>query len=320
VPISVMEPNYLNKVVLTSAPKNCSNTDIIKAVERALDKLNFDFSEKIENVVIKPNLCYYWDYSTGETTDPRVVSAVIDYVRKSLGEDVKIVIAEADASAMKTNYSFKVLGYEKLAAEKNVGLMNLSYGEIMEKKVKVKDVELTLPINKVLLDADLIINMPKIKTHNIVGITCALKNMFGAIAKPRKYAYHNMLSQVIVGANKIVRSDIIVVDGIIVRGSSPKKLGIVLAGNNPLTTDFIAAEIMGFNPKKVEYLDIAEKEGIGSAESIELVEDCADFEQVKKVFPSHNYFLHKFLWKLQLKMLNAYATVVGDVIPPVLKQ
>jgi uncharacterized protein (DUF362 family) len=110
------------------------------------------------------------------------------------------------------------------------------------------------------------------------------------------------------------------VDGIIVRGSSPKKLGIVLAGNNPLTTDFIAAEIMGFNPKKVEYLDIAEKEGIGSAESIELVEDCADFEQVKKVFPSHNYFLHKFLWKLQLKMLNAYATVVGDVIPPVLKQ
>lgn len=308
------------KVVLTSTQKNCSNTDVSKAVERAIDLLNFHFSDKIENVVVKPNLCYYWDYSTGETTDPRVVSAVIDYVRKRLGKDVKIFIAEADASAMKTKYSFKVLGYEKLAIEKNVELVNLSLGDITEEKVKVKNVELMLPINRMLLEADLIINVPKLKTQKVVGITCALKNMFGAIAKPRKFVYHNMLSQVIVGVNKIVRSDIIVVDGIIARGSAPKRLGVLLAGNNPLTTDFIAAEIMGFNPKKIQYLDVAEKEGIGSADNIHLVEDNANFGQVKRDFPSYNYFLHKVLWKLQLKMVNTYAAVVGDVIPPILKQ
>lgn len=308
------------KVVLTSTQKNCSNTDVSKAVERAIDLLNFDFNDKIENVVVKPNLCYYWDYSTGETTDPRVVSAVIDYVRKRLGKDVSIAIAEADASAMKTKYSFKLLGYEKLAIEKNVELVNLSNGDIHKEKVKVENVELILPINRTLLEADLIINVPKLKTQNVVGITCALKNMFGAIAKPRKYAYHCMLSQVIVGVNKIVRSDIIVVDGIIARGSSPKKLGVLLAGNNPLATDFIAAEIMGFDPKRIQYLNIAKKEGIGNADNIDLVEDNTYLREVKKDFPSYNYFLHKVLWNLQLKMLKTYATIVGDVIPPVLEQ
>lgn len=308
------------KVVLTSTRKNCSNTDISKAVERAVDMLNFDFNSKIENVVIKPNLSYYWDYSTGETTDPRVVGAVIDYVRKRLGKDVKIAIAEADASAMRTKYAFKVLGYEKLAAEKNVKLTNLSEGDICEHKVKVKDVEFTLPINRMLLEANLIINMPKLKTHNVVGFTCALKNMFGAIAKPRKYVYHDKLSQVIVGVNKIVRSDIIVVDGIIARGSSPKKLGVLLCGTNPLATDFIAAEIVGFNPKKIRYLNIAEKEGIGSTDDIQLVEDNVNLRQIRREFPSYNHFLHKFLLNLQLKLLNIYAKVVGDVIPPVLTQ
>jgi uncharacterized protein (DUF362 family) len=308
------------KVVLTSTRKNCSNLDINKAVERAIDLLNFDFNNEIKNVVIKPNLCYYWDYSTGETTDPRIVSGVIDYVRKRLGNDLKIVIAEADASAMRTKYAFKILGYEKLAADKNVELANLSDGDIREQKIKVKDAEITLPINKILLEADLIINVPKLKTHNVVGLTCALKNMFGAIAKPRKYVYHNMLSEVIVGANKIVRSDIVLVDGIIVRGSSPKKLGVLLCGNNPLATDFVAAEIMGFNPKKIKYLRIAEREGIGSTNNIQLIEDNVSLRPVKEEYPSYNYFLHKFSWKLQLKMLNMYAKVIGDIIPPILME
>jgi uncharacterized protein (DUF362 family) len=309
----------MSKVVLTSTQKNCSNSDVNRAVERAIDLLNFDFNNKIKNVVIKPNLCYYWDYSTGETTDPRIVSAVISYIRKRLGKAVKIVIAEADASAMRTKYAFKILGYEKLAADKNVELANLSDGDVREQKVKVKDVEITLPINKILLEADLIINVPKLKTHNVVGFTCALKNMFGAIAKPRKYVYHNMLSEVIVGVNKIVRSDITFVDGIIVRGSSPKKLGVLLCGNNPLATDFIAAEMMGFNPKKIKYLRIAEREGIGSTNT-QLIEDNVSLRQVKKEYPSYNHLLHKFSWKLQLKMLNMYAKVIGDVIPPILME
>jgi uncharacterized protein (DUF362 family) len=270
-------------------------------------------------LVIKPNLCYYWNYSTGETTDPRVVSAVIDYVRCKLGKDVSISVVEADASAMKTRYSFRVLGYDKLCQAKNVKLENLSEGNIADVKVTVREKEIVLPINEILLKADLIINVPKLKTHNFVGATCALKNMFGAISKPRKYTYHNMISDVIVGVNKIVKSHITVVDGLIVRGSHPKKLGVILAGDDPLATDFIAAEIMGFNPKKLAYLNLAMKEQIGQIKNIGLVEKDVKLAEIKKNFPGYNHLIHRISWNLQLKLLRSYAAVVGDVLPPILE-
>lgn len=308
------------KVVLTSLKtKNFSDNDIDNAVERAIDGLDFNFTGRIQNLVIKPNLCYYWNYSTGETTDPRVVSAVIDYVRRKVGKDVSISIVEADASAMKTRYSFRVLGYDKLCQAKNVKLENLSEGNIADVKVTVREKEIVLPINEILLKADLIINVPKLKTHNFVGATCALKNMFGAISKPRKYTYHNMISDVIVGVNKIVKSHITVVDGLIVRGSHPKKLGVILAGDDPLATDFIAAEIMGFNPKKLAYLNLAMKEQIGQIKNIGLVEKDVKLAEIKKNFPGYNHLIHRISWNLQLKLLRSYAAVVGDVLPPILE-
>jgi uncharacterized protein (DUF362 family) len=308
------------KVVLTSLKtKNFSDNDIDNAVERAIDGLDFNFTGRIQNLVIKPNLCYYWNYSTGETTDPRVVSAVIDYVRCKVGKGVSISVVEADASAMKTRYSFRVLGYDKLCQAKNVKLENLSEGNIADVKVTVREKEIVLPINEILLKADLIINVPKLKTHNFVGATCALKNMFGAISKPRKYTYHNMISDVIVGVNKIVKSHITVVDGLIVRGSHPKKLGVILAGDDPLATDFIAAEIMGFNPKKLAYLNLAMKEQIGQIKNIGLVEEDVKLAEIKKNFPGYNHLIHRISWNLQLKLLRSYAAVVGDVLPPILE-
>lgn len=309
------------RVVLTSVGvKDFSDEDMGNAISRAIDQLGFNFSGNIQNVVIKPNLCYYWDSSTGETTDPRVVSAVIDYVRMKVGKSVNISIAEADASAMKTKYAFKVLQYDKLSQTKNVNLVNLSEGNITDTKVKVLEKEFALPINNLFSQADLVINVPKLKTHNLMGVTCALKNMFGAISKPRKYSYHSILPYAIVGANKLVRSHIVVVDGVVSYGAYPKKLGVVIAGDNPLATDFIAAEIMGFNPRRIQYLKMAEREQIGQTRNIWLVENEIKLAEIKKSFPSYNHFIHSLSWGLQLRMLRLYAAIVGDVIPPVLEK
>ncbi|HML02453.1 MAG TPA: DUF362 domain-containing protein [Candidatus Bathyarchaeia archaeon] len=309
------------KVVLTSLKaNNFSDAEIDATVANAIDKLGFSFKSKTQSVVLKPNLCYYWNYSTGETTDPRIVSSIIDYVRHRLGNDVAISVAEADASAMKTKYSFKVLGYDKLCQAKNVELKNLSEGNIVNVKINVDGREIALPINEVLLKADLIINIPKLKTHNFVGATCALKNMFGAISKPRKYSYHEIISQIIVAINKQVKSHVTVVDGLIVHGSHPKKLGVILAGDDPLATDFVAAKIMGFNPRRIPYLNLAAKEQIGQVKNIELIEDNVKLKEIKKNFPSYNHFLHTVSWNMQLKMLRAYAKVAGDVLPSFLEK
>jgi uncharacterized protein (DUF362 family) len=311
----------MSKVVLASTQtNNPSQTEIDETVKRTLDLLSLDFIAKTEKVIIKPNLCYYWDASTGETTDPRVVSAVIDYVRGKLGEDVSVSIAEADASAMKTKYCFKALGYDKLSQSKKVDLINLSDGNIIEKKVTVKNEEITLPINDVLLQADLIINVPKLKTHTVAGVTCCMKNVFGAISKPRKFSYHNILSSVIVGVNKMVKSNVCLVDGIIARGSCPRKLGVFVAGGNPLTVDSIAAKAMGFNPRRVEHLNLAEKEKIGSLDDVQLIEDNVKLVDIKRKFPRYNFAMQSFLWKTQIKLLRTYARISGDIVPPVLDE
>lgn len=304
------------RVILTQS-KECvfDETEIFNTVKRALDKLDFGFSDRIKTVVIKPNMCYYWNASTGETTDPRVVSAVIDYVRLKLGKAVDITVAEADASAMKTNFAFRVLGYDTLCQAKNVKLRNLSEGTVIERIVKVRGKEFSLPVNEILLNSDLVISIPKLKTHNFVGSTCALKNMFGAISKPRKFVYHKRIADVITGINKIVKSNIVVVDGVIARGTCTKNMGVIIAGDDALATDFVATRIMGFNPYRIPYLKLAAKEHVGQMKNIELIEDVK-LGKLKKDFPGYNLFLHNLSWSMQLKLLRSYVRVVGDVLPP----
>jgi uncharacterized protein (DUF362 family) len=307
------------KVVLTSASKNFTDNDIRGAVTRSFDLLGYNYPKKIDTVIIKPNLCYYWDYSTGETTHPKIISAIIDYLRARFGGDISIFVAEADATAMKTRYCFKILGYESLSQAKNVDLINLSEGEIVEKQTSIKNNMITLPVNKMLLESDLVINVPKLRTHNLVGLTCSLKNMFGAISKPRKFSYHKNLDDTIVGINKLVESDICIVDGLIARGKYPKKMGLILAGDDALATDFVVAKILGFNPRSIGHLKLAEKENVGNVNNTELIEDKTSLKEAKRLFPGSSFLLHRLLWGLQLKLLDVYFKLSGDVSPPFLK-
>ena len=56
------------------------NYNLKDSILHSFKLINYDFPEKINRVLIKPNMCYYWKASTGYTTDPRVVGAVIDIV------------------------------------------------------------------------------------------------------------------------------------------------------------------------------------------------------------------------------------------------
>jgi uncharacterized protein (DUF362 family) len=142
--------------------------------------------------------------------------------------------------------------------------------------------------------------------------------MFGAISKPRKYVYHEKLAKVIVGINKIVKTDLVLVDGVIACEKVPKKVGVVIAGDDPVATDITAAKAMNFNPYKIGYLKLAIKEKIGNISDLNVIENPVNLEHVRKKFPRYNYFLQKIWWKLQLGMLKSYARIIGDVIPPIL--
>lgn len=284
------------------------------SILEALNLINFKAPNSIKSVVIKPNLCYYWDAATGQTTDPKVVAGIIDFVREKCGEAVDIKVAEADASAMRTKYAFTALGYDKLSKEKNVELFNLSSDTLIEKTVTVGKHKMSFQVPQLLQSCDFFINVPKLKTMRLTHITCALKNIFGCIAYPRKVTYHPLLEEAIVGINKVLKPHLNVVDGLVALGRFPVRLNLLMAGEHPFSVDWVAAKVMGYNPSRIKFLNLAIKERIGDPKDITLLGE--KIETFRKDFPAENNFVARTKMSLQFSLIRTYSRIVGDIIPP----
>lgn len=305
--------NVVSLVRANGSPRNIKDS-----IESAVDLIKFKPIGPTHSVVIKPNLCYYWDSSTGCTTDPRVVSEIIDFVRERFGEDVDIKVAEADASAMRTKHAFPVLGYDRVAKEKNVELFNLSSDVLADETVRVNGREISFKVPELLRECDLFINVPKLKIMRATKITCAMKNVFGCIGFPKKLVYHKILDEAIVGINKILRPHLTIVDGLVGLGRIPAKLDLIMASVDVFSVDWVASKIMGYRPSSVRFLKIAMKEKLGDPSGVvTLGENISEFE---RIFPKEGFVPLKYLWAAQFSLLKVYRKLSGDIIPPVLEE
>jgi len=251
-----------------------------KAIEKSLNHLEFSFNKRFNKILVKPNLCYYYDYSTGETTDPKFVGILIDVLRDRFSQNLDISIVESDASAMRCRYVFKMLGYEKLAKDKDVRLVNLSKQKSKIVEIKINNKNLSLYIPEIINESDILINVPKIKYQFGTKITCALKNIYGCNAYQKKYVYHDYLDEAIVGLNKVIKSDLVIVDGIISTGILTKKLGMVISSEDTVAIDSVASKILGFNPKSIKHIVLASKEGLGKMQYKIIGEELSYIESI----------------------------------------
>jgi len=268
--------------------------NIPEAVRKIFDLVGAPVLEDGNTVTIKLNLCFFRTYDTGATTDPRVLEALIQFLR-TLARDLDIVLVESDATSARADLLFKWLGFADLAQRLKVRTLNLSN----DKRVKV-----ALPptcflkalwMPKTLLDADYSISLAKLKTHCLTKITCALKNQFGSIPYRGKKKWHPVLSQVIADANVAARPDFSLVDGIIgmegVDGpdmGTPRIANLLIGGRDPVAVDSVCAKVMGFNPESIGHIREAEKRGVGSRNH-RLV--GAELAQIQERF-DYNTFYH----------------------------
>ena len=278
-----------------------------EAIERSLRLLNFNYrieDKDIEKVVIKPNLCYYYDYSTGRTTDPGFIGALVDLLRERISSDMRIFVVESDASAMRCRYAFRMLGYEKMAREKGVALINLSEDKTRKIKTNPKHhVFNECHIPRTIDDADLLINVPVIKLcPHPIKISCALKNMYGCNPYPRKSKYHANLDETIVDLNKIMKPDLCIVDGIIANGPTPVKLGLVMASRDQVAIDAVASRIVGHDPEKVGHITLAFAEGMGNIHPVYIGDNLNDF---KKRF-SRRRLIRDFLFSKVVRSIYSF--------------
>ena len=167
---------------------------------------------KGDSVVIKPNLLLPVSYESGATTNPFVVEALIELLDE-IGV-TKVVIAEGAVVGQNTAKCFTVCGYDEVAKRKSVPLIDLKKDDFIPLGLSNGKVLRKLKIPKTIVDADAIISVPVLKTHDCFPVSLGLKNMKGVIHERDKQKFHLLdLAQCIVDLNKLVLPTITVIDG-----------------------------------------------------------------------------------------------------------
>ncbi len=242
-------------------------TDYKEMTKRLLEKA--ELASEIKEgacVGIKPNLLAETPAQFGATTHPEIVAGIIEYLQAHGISN--IVIAEGSWVGAKTADAFEYCGFNALAAEYGIKIID---GQLDTSHECTVD-DLTLNICDCVDNIDFLINVPVLKGHCQTLITCALKNMKGLIPNAEKRRFHKLgLHKPIAYLNKAIRQDFIVVDHIcgdpdFEEGGNPLVRNCVMVAKDPVLVDALTASIIGYDPMEVEYLKIASEIGIGSAD------------------------------------------------------
>ncbi len=230
---------------------------LLPLLERAVCRLGVKEMFIGKTVVIKPNLVRKMDPEKGGTTHPVMLRALITLLKK-LGAN-RLIIAESpgglyNAAHMKAVYEGCGITKAAQGAELNE---DYGYGEVKAPKGKKSRVfEVIDPIR----NAEVIVNLCKMKSHGMLMQSCAAKNFFGVIPGVKKFEMHARfpksedfagmlcdLNEVLFEGRKILNicDGIVAMEGNGPTNGSPKKAGVVLASENPFTLDLAAAYIMG---------------------------------------------------------------------------
>lgn len=225
-----------------------------------------------DTVVIKPNLVKPSLTNEAVTTDYRVVQEVADLV-KQCGAG-KIIVAEASPFGN----VFEAAKYNELSGVTLFNMDDCKEEDCYRLKPEGSLTNQDLLIPKIYMDADVVIGVAKLKTHNEAGVTLSLKNSVGVpptsfYGTGTKLKLHQWgLMEAIVDINKIRKPDFAVIDGIIGgEGDGPLLVrpvhsNIVLAGTDPVAVDTVALDFMGFTLEEVSHVKLAAREGLGIAD------------------------------------------------------
>lgn len=238
-----------------------------KMLEEILDRAEIikDISGKDALIGIKPNLVLAKPSESGATTCPRLAEAVVKYLKTNGFNN--IIILEGSWVGDRTAEAFKVCGYEHISDKYRVPLVDLQKDGSLT--FNVEGVELN--VCKRAMDVDYMINIPVLKGHCQTRITCALKNMKGCIPDKEKRRFHTMgLHKPIAYLNKVIRQDLIIVDGIIgdlnfEEGGNPVQMNRIILGKDPVLIDSYVAQLLGYEAEDVPYIQMAEALGIGKS-------------------------------------------------------
>lgn len=234
-------------------------------IRRGIDLFKLDVKGK--RIVLKPNLVEF-DPKGVINTHPAVIEAAIGSFR-SLGAR-EVVVAEGPGHRRDNEYLLTASGIYGVIREHRVRYVDLNTDDVRVIKLRSSFTSLKeLYLPETLFDADLLVSMPKLKTHHWAGVTLSLKNMFGVVPGsiygwPKNALHWAGIHESILDINSSLPiPQFAIVDGIVgMEGNGPlqgeaKQSGVLILGDDLVAVDATATRLMKIEPRKIEYLEMA---------------------------------------------------------------
>jgi uncharacterized protein (DUF362 family) len=258
-------------------------------------------------IFVKPNLSNP-EYVPGVVTSPTLTYEMVSLLRDKAEE---VVVGESDGYNYPCRLAFERTGTEAAVKKAGGTIVNLSEDKVVEVKFQSSSALKKLFLPKTLLDADAVVDLPLMKTHEFMMYSGAIKNLFGCVPSNRRIYLHPYLPEVLYRLYSIFEPQLTVMDARVgIEGNGPTKgkpvkMGLMLTSNCALATDIIAAKIMGLN-WKVTYLNyIAQKTGAKedaiSVQGLRVSDVARKFEPPKIDLPvkaQMEVYKHEFLTKV----------------------
>ena len=254
-----------------------------------------------DTVLIKPNCIREEPSYMGTTTNIEVIKAAVKLVKQA---GAIPIVGEASGNQYDTEAVFENLGMRE--ALEDVKVLDLDKQEIVSVQIEGAKALKEVGVAKVVLEADFIIGLPLLKTHMTTMTTIGMKNMMGVLPQREKWKMHmSGLHQALVDLNRLVKPDLVIVDGITgMEGlgptiGTPVTMNLILAGNDVVAVDSVGSAVMGFELEEVEHLVLAGNDGLGvnNLQEIEILgEQIADVARPFKKPFNNNPLGPKFLF------------------------
>ena len=226
-------------------------------------------------VLIKPNLLTSAPAEKAITTHPLIVRAVAGYL---LSKGCHPIVSDSPALG-KFEKVIKECGLIDALSGLDVPCRELKESRRIRTESKFRNIEIAGEV----LDADAVINLPKLKTHTQMGLTLAVKNLFGTIVGLRKPDWHIKIgnnrehfAELLATIYRAIKPAINIMDGILAlegdgpgSGGTPRHLGVLLASDDALSLDLAVCDMLDIDPMSIMTNKVADALGLAKGYAVE---------------------------------------------------
>jgi uncharacterized protein (DUF362 family) len=245
-------------------PANQYDLDFSDVIGRGLRLLKVDVRNK--KVLLKPNLVEF-ERDRVINTHPAVVAGAAQALLRAGAR--RVVVAEGPGHRRDIDYLVTGTGLLDYLRDVGVRFADLNHDDVRRVRLAsgfMAIPDLALPVE--LVDADLVVSMPKLKTHHWMTMTCSLKNLFGVVPGavygwPKNILHFRGIENSILDLAATIRPGLSIVDAVIgMEGDGPimgkaKPVGCLVLGTDAVSVDATCARMIGLRPERMPYLQRA---------------------------------------------------------------